>query len=180
VDDGWRIELVETGVNPDGPPRPRWMAPAAGVLVLTFLVGVALVMSDQAAVANYVPGIVLCGSMFGLIAIIVVRAHAVKRSRAGWVQVDARCVDHEFRLVPLQGGNANLSAGWIGRMVCEFEFGGMRYRTTPAVCWSNLRGREYDFSSERGAQAFFDRHVTTGGSCVLRVNRQNPLEGMLV
>jgi hypothetical protein len=155
------------------------MGPAAGVLVLTFLLGVVLVVSDQASIASYVPGIVLCGSMFGLIAICVVRAHEVKRSRAGWVQVAARCVDHEFRLVRLQGGNANSSAGWVGRMVCEFEFGGMRYRTTPAVCWSYLRGREYDFSSERRAEAFFKKHVGAEGSCVLRVNPQNPLEGML-
>jgi hypothetical protein len=156
------------------------MAAASGVLILTFLLGVILLISDQAAISSYVPGIVLCGSMFGLIAIILVRAKAVKRSRAGWVQVEARCIDHEFRLVPLQGGNANMSAGWVGRMVCEFEFGGTRYRTTPAVCWSNLRGREYDFSSERKAQGYFEKRVASDGSCVLRVNPHNPTDGMLV
>ena len=96
--DGWRIELVETGATPEGPPRPRWMKPVARVLVFSFLVGVVLLMADQGAIASYLPGIVLCGSMFGLIAIIVVRAMSVKWSRAGWVKVAARCVDHEFRL----------------------------------------------------------------------------------
>jgi hypothetical protein len=88
-----------------------------------------------------------------------------RKKRKDWEVVTARCVDRELR--EAQG------RVWFWRIVCEYEYGGNKYRFTPIVYRSN-------FTSEGSANKFIGSRVSTAGECKLHINPKNPLQTELV
>ena len=87
-----------------------------------------------------------------------------------WDVAPGRCVDRELQkiLVP-RGGQWN----WCWRLVCEYEYLGIRYRVTPEMYWMGL-------ASEAAAHKFLAKRIGPDGKCLLRVDPKNPLRTELL
>jgi hypothetical protein len=109
----------------------------------------------------------------GFLWMILASALKNKRRKRHWQYVKACCSDKEIQLV----GAGTSSRGtpmhtWDFRLICSFEIDGQAFTVTPLYRSS--------FSSENALQAFLRKTIDTDGTCLLRINPQNPLEAEFV
>jgi hypothetical protein len=176
LNEGWRIALIPTGDFNQAPPSSMLLVLLSGPIIILFLVGFELEINDEAG-SSYLPGIFMVGSMAALGILIYLRGRGLKRQRARWVVVPARCADLEIRQV--SGNDFNDGANWLCRLVCEFDHNGQHYRITPVAHRRFSRADECGFPSQGEAQAFLSSKVATDGTCSVRINPNDPLQGEL-
>jgi hypothetical protein len=174
LNEGWRIPLISTGTD-QSLPSTRSKTLWGGPIILLLLVGFLLEVNDDGN--SYLPGILIVSALLAIGLLIFFRGQAIKRQRAGWIVVPARCTDREIRQVATN--DFNDQATWLCRLVCEFDHNGQHYRITPIAHRRFSRADECDFPTQEQAQAFLSSKVATDGGCSVRINPNNPLQGEL-
>ena len=87
--------------------------------------------------------------------------------QAGWILIDARCIDREIREYEKEPGD--ITSTWGYRLVCVFSYEGNEYKVTPEP--SHLSG----FSSEIQVEKYLNERIQANGSCQLWIDPKNPL-----
>jgi hypothetical protein len=163
---GWRIQMIpyDDSSKPMTPNSDGALAFVQAVGALGFIAGLVIIFYDQ---AKYIElGLIIAGLSF----LIVLGGFWLKArsEREGWDIASGRCVDREIRkLLTLAGGHSGWI--WVWRIVCEYDYLGIKYRVTPTVNWAT-------FSSEKAALKFLEEKISPDGDCKLRVNPKNPLQ----
>ena len=167
---GWRIQLIPY----DDTSKPMVMS-MGGILGVVPIVG-AFGFIGGLAVATYDNDKY---KYLGLVVAVSSLAVAFggawlkeRRVRLDWDFAPGHCVDRELQKVWIQQG-AGGHWGWFWRIVCEYEYLGIRYRVTPEVYWAS-------FSSEEAARKFLEERISPNGECTLRVNPKNLLRTDLI
>jgi len=175
LNDGWRIAFIQTGARPAT--GRIVVALLVGPIIVLFLIGALDLTANQST--SYLPGILMVGSLVAGVLLYLAGGLIVRRQRAGWTTVPARCTDQEIRRMIVVSENAAKREAWLCRIVCEFDHAGHSYRMTPIVHRKFARVTECDFPSEQEAGDFLRARVSSAGHCQVRVDPTNPLEGEL-
>ena len=167
ANEGWRIPLI----TPDQSPGARHIrAPYALIPVvggIAFTVGLALFSAEPVYHSAGKPLIFL-----GILTVMGWAWWNAKRPDHYWRVVNARCLDRELRQIRVRT-TPGFVMGWFWRILCEYEYMGVKYRATPSVYWRN-------FQSQEEATAFLNERIRPDGTLLLRVNPECPLEAELV
>jgi hypothetical protein len=163
---GWRIRWVAG--RETGPRRPWVRSRTAAMAAILAAAGVAL--HGAIALIGIAPMWTFALTA-GLCSVpIVCLWIAVRQYGRRWVAVRGICIDHEIRKVrrprsrPAGGG----AYRWEYRLLCEFELGGRRFRTTPQT------RDDARLTSKHAITGYIDTQLAADGSCRLWVDRQNP------
>jgi len=170
---GWRIQMIPY----DDISKPMTMSlggivavvPAVGIF--GFLGGLALATYDHTKYES-------SGLMIAVLGFVVLFGGAWLKARVvrqDWDVASGRCVDRELQKIWIPRGAANAGGhwAWFWRIICEYEYLGVRYRVTPEVYWAS-------FSSEDAALKFLEERISPNGECTLRVNPKNLLRAELM
>ena len=166
---GWRIQFIPY----EDPSKPMIMnqnsivsfIPVIGAII--FCIGFGTIGYDENK--HLLRGATI--AVTGLLALITGMWFKRRSERGGWDVAPARCLDRELRNVPLavRGGGSI----WVWRVVCEYDWLCVKYRTTPNVHWTT-------FTSKEAAEKFLNQRIAENGMCMLRVNPTKPLQTELI
>lgn len=157
---GWRIRVI-----------PHKNSNSLGVLAYLpaigafgFIIGLALAVCRnshfrQVGIDLLMGGMAVMFSGLWLVAM---------KKRQGWIIVAGRCIDREMKQVISSNGEHN-GLVWVWRMLCEYEYNGIKHVVTPDVGWRS-------FASKEAALKYFNTRVSANGECELRINPQIPLQ----
>jgi hypothetical protein len=163
---GWRIQMIpyDDSSKPMTPNSSGALAFVQAVGVLGFIAGVAMVLHDKTKYRE--PGLIIAGISFSIV--LVGFWLKARSEREGWDIASGRCIDREIRKVWAagEGGGGWI---WVWRIVCEYNYAGIKYRVTPTVNWAT-------FASEEAALKFLEGKISPDGDCKLRVNPKNPFQ----
>ena len=168
---GWRIQMIPYD-NPNQPKTVNFRGWAAIVPVtgaLGFIVGACVATYDERKYSRL-------GLWIAVSSLLVAFGGVWLKARfeMTWDASPGRCVDRELRkiLIPAASGSAGNVWVWFWRIVCDYEYMGIRCRVTPEVCGSG-------FNSEASAHEFLAQKISQDGTCTLRVDPKNPLRTRL-
>jgi hypothetical protein len=164
---GWRIQMIpyDDSSKPMTPNSTGALAFVQAIGVLGFIAGVVLALYDKTEYKEN--GLIIAVLSFS---IVLVGFWLKSRSdREGWDVASGRCVDREIRKLWTQSGGHSSGWIWVWRIICEYDYVGIKYRVTPTVNWAT-------FSSEEAALKFLEEKISPNGECKLRVNPKNPLQ----
>jgi hypothetical protein len=170
------INLANPGLSKHLGTRPKGMVPWLSLAgVLGFTTGMGFLVSGLYKYEGL--GLALAaGGMSITLGSIYLYELQVKKIRAAWPVVFARCVNR--KLVKVAAGERGEALFW--RLDCEFNYAGRDYRVIPKVRWNATARVETAFWSEETARLFLEKVVTSTGECKLRLNPQNFLEAELL
>jgi hypothetical protein len=89
------------------------------------------------------------------------------QKQAGWIHVEAQCIDHEIKKYAKEPGD--ITATWGYRLVCVFRYEGNEYKVTPEL--SHL----VSFNSEKQVKKYLSERIDANGYCQLWLDPKNPL-----
>lgn len=165
---GWRIQLISY----EDASKPMFMSIGGILAAVPVLGGFGFIGSLALATYDH-DKFKSIGVVVAVLSFVVVLGGAWVKERVvrhDWDFAPGRCVDRELQKIWIQRG-PDVSGGhwgWFWRIVCEYEYLGIRYRVTPEVYWTS-------FSSEDAALKFLAGRISPDGKCTLRVNPKNLL-----
>lgn len=165
INRNWRIEYI-SHAQP-GKPMLHTIHNPMGIVslfgMLLFLGGFIYLFVKRSEAENLVVPITLC--VVGLVLAIVSNLLHEKLRKQNWIQVEAKCLDHEL----IEGRNRENGRVFALRALCEFELNGEAVRCTPESWWPARRGEAplTNYIRDPGMDFAASR---------LRVNPENPRE----
>jgi hypothetical protein len=163
---GWRIQWIPWWE----PGKPEYISPKNPIP----LIGVAIFLwallwnqrpffsislSVNQVIVVAFTGLVI--AMFGMVL-------SALQKQAGWVRIDAQCIDREVG--ECLGDPEGRYPTWGYRLVCVFSYDANEYTVTPEP--SHLIG----FNSERQVEKYLSERINPDGYCQLWINPKNPLQ----
>lgn len=167
---GWRIEWIPW----TAPGEPEWVFNTPATHACN-LIGIAAFCGGVLAAVGVADGalnpqlVAALGTAVGGLGVLFAGRLLAARARyAGWVPVEATCVDREVA----EGVDSEGDTVWEWRLLCAFELDGQPYRVTPASA------RAMAFGSEQAASRYLDQRIDAAGRCRLFVDPDNPLHAV--